>query len=66
MAGFSTISKVIGISILLVLCGYLLYFVWEFLTDPNTVLGLMRVGFDIGVVFLLWMLTIGRWKGRKK
>jgi hypothetical protein len=60
LAGFSIIGKIIGVSILLVLCGYVFYFVWQFLTDPNTLLGLMRLGFELGALFLLWMLTFGR------
>ena len=64
MSGFSTIGKVIGITILLVLCGYVVYFVWIWATDPDTVLRLMRLGFELGALFLLWMLTLGR-KGKK-
>ena len=64
MAGFSTIGKIIGVTILAVLCGYVLYFVWQFLTDPDTLLRLMRLGFELGALFLLWMLTLGR-KGKK-
>jgi hypothetical protein len=54
------IAQMIGIGILIVLCGYVLYFVWQFLTDPDTLLRLMRFGFELGALFLLWMLTIGR------
>jgi hypothetical protein len=60
MPGFSTIGKIIGVTILLVLCGYVLYFVWMWATDPDTVLRLMRLGFELGALFLLWMLTFGR------
>jgi hypothetical protein len=54
------IAQLIGVGILTVLCGYVVYFVWQFLTDPNTLLALMRVGFELGALFLLWMLTLGR------
>jgi len=64
IAGFSTIGKIIGVGILLVLCGYVFYFVWKFLTDPNTLLALMRVGFELGALFVVWMLIFPR-KGRK-
>ena len=60
MAGFSTIGKIIGVTILLVLCGYVLYFVWRFLTDPNTLLGLMRIGLELAIVFVVWMFLFGR------
>lgn len=60
MGGFSTIGKVIGVTILLVLCGYVLYFVWKFLTDPNTLLSLMRVGLELGMLFVVWMFIFGR------
>jgi len=43
---------------------YLVYFAWRLLTDPNTLLRLMQVGFELGALFLLWMLTIGK-KGKK-
>ncbi len=62
--GATGIAQLIGIGILLVLCGYVVYFVWTFLSDPNTLLALMRVGFELGALFLLWMLTFGR-KGKK-
>ncbi len=60
MAGFSTIGKIIGVTILAVLCGYVLYFVWIWATDPDTLLRAMRLGFELGALFLLWMLTFGR------
>lgn len=60
MSGFSTIGKIIGVAILLVLCGYVLYFVWRFLTDPNTLLGLMRIGLELGMLFVVWMFLFGR------
>jgi hypothetical protein len=60
MAGFSTIGKIIGVTILAVLCGYVLYFVWKWATDPDTLLRVMRLGFELGALFLLWMLTFGR------
>jgi len=64
LAGFSTIGRIIGVSILLGLCLYVFYFIYQFLTDPNTLLPLMRLGFELGALFLLWMLTLGR-KGKK-
>ena len=64
MDGFSTIAKVIGIAILLILCGYVLYAAFMFITQPEMTLRIMRFGFEIGAVFLVWMLTIGK-KGRK-
>ena len=54
------IAQIIGIGILLVLCGYVFYFVWQFLTDPDTLLRLMRLGLELGALFFLWMVTIGR------
>jgi hypothetical protein len=54
------IAQLIGIGILTLLSGYVVYFVWQFLTDPDTLLRLMRLGFELGALFLLWMLTIGR------
>lgn len=60
MSGFSTIGKIIGVAILLVLCGYVVYFVWRFLTDPNTLLALMRVGLELGMLFVVWMFIFGR------
>jgi|HubBroStandDraft_6_1064221.scaffolds.fasta_scaffold951021_2 hypothetical protein len=63
LAGFITVSKLIGIGLLLALCGYVVYFVWKFLTDPNTLLGVMRIGFELGCLFLLWMLVTSR-KGK--
>ena len=64
MQGFATISKIIGITILLILCGYLLYAGFMFITEPEMTLRLMRFGFELGALFLLWMVTIG--KRRKK
>ena len=54
------IAQIIGIAILSALCLYVLYFVWQFLTNPDTLLRLMRLGFELGALFLLWMVTIGR------
>ena len=54
------IAQIIGIAILSSLCLYVLYFVWQFLTNPDTLLRLMRLGFELGALFLLWMVTIGR------
>lgn len=64
MEGFSTIAKIIGVAILIVLCGYFLYAAFMFITEPEMTLRIMRLGFDIGALFLLWMLTIGK-KSRK-
>lgn len=64
MEGFTTIAKVIGVTILIVLCGYVVYAAFMFITEPEMTVRVMRLGLDIGAVFLLWMLTIGR-KGRK-
>ena len=58
--GAMKIAQIIGIAILSALCLYVLYFVWQFLTDPDTLLRLMRLGFELGALFLLWMVTIGR------
>lgn len=60
--GAVRISQTIGVAILLVLCGYLVYFAYRWLTDPDTLLRLMRLGFELGALFLLWMLTLGRKK----
>jgi hypothetical protein len=56
------IAQLIGIGILTLLCAYVVYFVWEFLTNPDTLLRLMRLGVELGALFVLWMLTIGRKK----
>ncbi len=62
--GAIRIAQLIGIGILSMLSVYLVYFAWRLLTDPNTLLRLMQVGFELGALFLLWMLTIGK-KGKK-
>ena len=54
------IAQIIGIAILAALGIFAGYFVFHFLTDPDTVLRLMRLGFELGALFLLWMLTLGR------
>jgi hypothetical protein len=60
MNGFTTIAKVIGIAILLALCLYLVYAAFMFVTKPEMTVRVMRLGFEIGALFLLWMVTIGR------
>jgi len=60
--GSMKIAQMIGIAILAALCIYAGYFVWKFLTDPDTVLRLMRLGLELAVLFVLWMFTIGRKK----
>ena len=54
------IAQIIGIVILSALCLYVLYFVWQFLTDPDTLARLMRLGLELGALFFLWMVTLGR------
>jgi hypothetical protein len=61
----STIGYLIGSVILFALCVYALYFAWKVLTDPNTLLGLMRIGIELGVVLLLWMMTFGKGKTKR-
>src|ERR1019366_3163906 len=56
--GATRIAQLIGITILGALCMFLVYFIWQFLTDPDTLLRLMQLGFELGALFLLWMLTI--------
>jgi hypothetical protein len=58
--GTMKIAQVIGIVILSALCLYVLYFVWQFLTDPDTLARLMRLGLELAALFFLWMVTIGR------
>lgn len=58
--GTMKIAQIIGIVILSALCLYVLYFVWQFLTDPDTLARLMRLGLELGSLFFLWMVTIGR------
>lgn len=60
MEGFTSIAKVIGIAILLGLCVYVVYAAFMFITQPEMTLRLMRLGFELGALFLLWMVTIGR------
>jgi RNA polymerase subunit RPABC4/transcription elongation factor Spt4 len=60
MKGFSTVGKIIGVAILLALSGYVLYFVWQFLTDPDTLNRLLRLGIELCGLFALWMVTFGR------
>ncbi len=60
MEGFTSIAKVIGIAILLGLCAYVVYAAFMFITQPEMTLRLMRLGFELGALFLLWMVTIGR------
>jgi len=62
--GMTKFAQLIGVGILAMLCAYVVYFVWRLLIDPGTLLGLMRLGFELGVLFLLWMLTIGK-KGKR-
>jgi len=62
--GSMKIAQIIGIAILIALCLYVGYFVWQFLTDPDTLLRLMRLGIELGALFFLWMVTMGR-KGKK-
>ena len=54
------IAQLIGIAILSALCLYVVYFVWQFLTDPDTLMRLMNLGLELGALFFLWMVTIGR------
>lgn len=62
-SGMSTIGYLIGSLILFALSVYALYFAYKIFTDPNTLLGLMRIGIELGVVLLLWMMLFG--KGKK-
>lgn len=61
-AGISTIGYLIGSVILAALCLYAIYFAYKILADPNTLLGLMRIGIELGVVLLLWMMLTGKKK----
>ena len=56
------IAQMIGVGILVALSVFAGYFAFEFLTEPDTVLRLMRLGVELAVVFVLWMFTIGRKK----
>ena len=62
--GATGLAQLIGIGILAMLCAYVVYYIWRFLTDPDTLLRLMRLGVELGVLFVVWMLTIGR-KGKR-
>jgi len=56
------IAQMIGVGILAALSVFAGYFAFKFLTDPDTVLRLMRLGFELAALFVLWMFTIGRKK----
>ena len=63
--GMSTVGYLIGTLILFALSVYALYFAYRLLTDPNALLGLMRVGIELGVVLLLWMMLFGKGKTKR-
>ncbi len=64
-SGMSRIGYIFGFAILGCLCAYALYFAWELFVNSGALFCLMKLGVELGVVLLFWMLVFGKPKRKR-